>query len=88
MARQSEDYSESTVDELMDMARERGITGISSMRKQDLIEALESGDGNGGGDRRTSARGDSRDSDARSNEDGSDKNDGAMSDRDERRRAS
>ncbi len=86
MAPQSKDYSESTVDELMDMARERGITGISSMRKQDLIEALESGDG--GGDSGTDARGDSRDSDARSKEDGSEKDDGAMSDRDERRRAS
>jgi hypothetical protein len=41
----AEDFSNLTVEELRELARERGVTGASSMRKDDLIDALESGEG-------------------------------------------
>lgn len=43
MPERNQDYSEMTVDELQQMAREQGITGYSSMRKQELVEALDGG---------------------------------------------
>ncbi|MFT6838938.1 MAG: large subunit ribosomal protein L21, partial [Sediminicola sp.] len=36
----SEDLSKNTVAELKEMAKAKGIEGISSMKKSDLIDAL------------------------------------------------
>ena len=58
MPERGQDYQEMTVDELQDVAREKGISGFSSMRKDELIEAIE----RGGGDR-NERRGGERDSD-------------------------
>ena len=35
------DYSKLTVDQLKELAKEKGIEGISNMKKDDLIKALE-----------------------------------------------
>lgn len=47
MPDRNQDYEEMTVDELQQIAREQGLTGHSSMRKQELIEALQSGEKQG-----------------------------------------
>lgn len=41
-------YSEMSLEELKAAAKEKGLTGYSSLRKDDLIIILESGDGNDG----------------------------------------
>lgn len=48
MPERNQNYEEMTVDELQQMAREQEIPGHSSMRKQELVEALQ---GNKSGDR-------------------------------------
>lgn len=40
------DYQENTVEELKDMAHDRGIVGYSDMNKDDLIATLEADDRN------------------------------------------
>lgn len=53
MPERTQDYEEMTVDELQQMAREQGMPGHSSMRKQELVEALQSGKKRDGDDSRS-----------------------------------
>ncbi len=48
---ETERLREKTVEELRDEARERGVSGYSDMRKDELIAALGGGRGGGGSDR-------------------------------------
>lgn len=50
------DYSEMSVKELEQEAREAGVSGYSSMKKDELIRALEQAKGSGGREGRTSSR--------------------------------
>ncbi|HEY0486852.1 MAG TPA: Rho termination factor N-terminal domain-containing protein [Mycobacteriales bacterium] len=50
MAENEDELREKTVDELRDMARDAGVSGVSDMRKDDLVRALASGDSGGSSD--------------------------------------